>query len=95
MTKWEYKSACIPAIESVVAAEFDEVLNEFGAARWELVAYDFDTGVGIFKRPVAVSTFDVLGKFYAAGQGDEECPCGCGYIKDDLLADADAEEAIR
>ena len=50
MTKYQYTSACIPVMASVNDTDFDDALNEYGGAGWELVAYDFDTGVGIFKR---------------------------------------------
>ena len=51
MTQWQYTSACITALAAGNDMDFDDVLCKFGAARWELVAYDFDSGVGIFKRP--------------------------------------------
>ena len=47
MTMWEYKLAWLlePCAE-------EPTLNKLGAERWELVAYDFDDDMGIFKRPV-------------------------------------------
>jgi len=51
MTKYQYCSIAIPAVASANGTDFDSVLNEYGGAGWELVAYGFQTGVGIFKRP--------------------------------------------
>ena len=93
MTKYQYTSVCLTAN----GADFDDALNEYGKAGWELVAYDFDTGVGIFKRPDKSPwpSFEDYAKEMAKLLGDQECPCGCGYTMCDLLSDADAEEAIR
>jgi hypothetical protein len=93
MTKYQYTSVCPQATAAANDVDFDDVLNEYGQAGWDLVAYDFDSGVGIFKRPdkSPFPSFEV----YAKAMGKLEAAHGCGFTRDDLLADADAEEAIR
>ena len=95
MTKWDYRIIGIswPETQSGVA----ELMARHGADGWELVTIDFDRGWAYFKRPDqsdAFPTFDVYAKAVAKLQAAQECLCDHRY-RDDLLADADAEEAIR